>query len=69
MIKPKTKIRLPLNAEFERAFTSATYHKSMEHGLGQLDLLYTYLFRYPRLFSVDIFKQKNNQILKRIKIQ
>jgi hypothetical protein len=48
------KIKLPLNGTFKRYLTSGDYQELTNDLLSHLDLMYTYFFRYPRLFAVDI---------------
>lgn len=47
----KQVVRLPLNSALQRALSSSSYDRSIEQGLGHLDILYTYFARYPCLFQ------------------
>lgn len=48
------KIKLPLNNALKRYLSSGDYEELTNDFFSHLDLLYTYFFRYPRLFAVDI---------------
>lgn len=54
-------IKLPIDKTFKHYLSSESYYLKSQQALGYLDLLYTYVFRYPRLLAVDLGRAVNSQ--------